>query len=133
MDPARINLDSYEDEPTHLYQYGVSSRSMRERLDSLGFNINRARADYVSNHGKELAEIREFAQLKYGTKIPAELCADELLPARELGEEIKKIELRTYKYWHNVLSRLLPQGFQIYHDAQNYNYDDQEMYEDQRD
>jgi hypothetical protein len=79
-----------EDEYFH-HEYAISAQAMRERLDTLGFTAERARADYTVGHAEqmEMAGAWEFLS----------------------ESDLEKLRRKTYEYWCSAIGRLVPQGF----------------------
>jgi hypothetical protein len=95
-----------EDDQFH-YEYAISAQAMRERLDTLGFTAERARADYACGHAEqvEMVEAEEFLS----------------------GTDLERLRRKTYEYWCAAIGRLVPQGFHAW-DRDNWGHDpDAEM------
>jgi len=89
---VRPNPDNREGEQEYFYyEYAISAQAMRERLDTLGFTAERARADYARGHAEQV-EIADAEEL--------------LLEANREG-----LRRRTYDYWRAAIGRLVPHGF----------------------
>ena len=89
------------------YEYAISAQAMRERLDTLGFTAERARADYACGHAEQVEMVE----------------AEEFLSATDR----KKLRRKTYEYWCAAIGRLVPQGFHTW-DRANWSHDpDAEM------
>src|SRR6267378_519554 len=75
--PDPNNRDGEEE--YFFYEYALSARAMRERLDTLGFTAERARADYTCGHAEHV----------------------EMVEAEELLSEPdpQKLRRKTYEYW----------------------------------
>lgn len=74
------------------YQYATSAQAMRERLDTMGFTAERARADYARGLAEHVAMAQEWDWLS--------------------RSERRQLRQRTYEYWCAAIGRLVPQGFQ---------------------
>jgi hypothetical protein len=100
---VRPNPHNREGEEEYFYyEYAISAQQMRERLDTLGFTAERARADYGRGHAEQV----EMAD------------AEELLP--ETNRE--SLRRKTYDYWRTAIGRLVPQGFHTW-DWEKWNHD----------
>ena len=78
-----IVVDPLTLESRTQYEYALSAESMRDRLDSLGFTVARARADYGVGH----IEQQEIAR--------------ECLPT----EDMHSLTRQTYDRWRQLISR----------------------------
>jgi hypothetical protein len=100
---VRPNPHNREGEEEYFYyEYAISAQQMREKLDTLGFTAERARADYGRGHAEQI----EMAD------------AEELLP--ETNRE--SLRRKTYDYWRTAIGRLVPQGFHTW-DWEKWNHD----------
>jgi hypothetical protein len=90
----RVRPDARNEEAEEQYfhyQNAIPAQAMRERLDTLGFTVERARADYAGGHAEQV-----------------ELVDAEVLLS---GADLEKLRRRTYEYWRAAIGRLVPQGF----------------------
>jgi hypothetical protein len=92
------------DEEYFHYEYAISAQAMGERLDTLGFTVERARADYARGHAEQVERV--------------EAEAEELLS----WVDLEKLRRRTYEYWCAAIGRLVPQGFHTW-DREKWSHD----------
>ncbi len=89
---VRPDPDDRDGEEIHLnYEYATSAQAMRERLDTLGFTAERARADYAHGHAEHVEMAEDWEWLS--------------------KSERRQLRCKTYEYWCAAIGRLVPQGF----------------------